>query len=455
MSTSPSLGARAQLTKQLMDFRNDFYDCLGSWADALFELTDAALCAPGPVSSVPALSLGPNFRRSHGSLYKALSRGEVDADGVRELLVRYRPADWPLVFALDASTWERCDAETSPERGFYHSASKHSAGQPIVAGWSFQWVSQLNFEPDSWTAPLDAMRIPPTEDATDATVAQVQRLTEMLPADGPVPMFVLDAGYDPAGLSYGLAGTRAQVLVRLRSDRVFFTEPPENAGKAGRPRRHGRRFKLSDHETAPAPDAEVCLEDRRYGKVRVRAWHNLHPRLHARGRWAGGGLPPIVRGSVIRVDVERLPKPSSRANNKLLWLWWSGPGEPDLELCLHAYLHRFDLEHTYRFVKNTLGWTTPSLRAPEQADRWTWLTVAAYAQLRIARGIVADLRLPWERPREPEKLTPARVRRGFPSLRVAIGTPANPPKSQKAGPGRPKGTCRPPRTRYPVIKKTA
>ena len=208
MSTSPSLGARAQLTKQLMDFRNDFYDCLGSWADALFELTDAALCAPGPVSSVPALSLGPNFRRSHGSLYKALSRGEVDADGVRELLVRYRPADWPLVFALDASTWERCDAETSPERGFYHSASKHSAGQPIVAGWSFQWVSQLNFEPDSWTAPLDAMRIPPTEDATDATVAQVQRLTEMLPADGPVPMFVLDAGYDPAGLSYGLAGTR-------------------------------------------------------------------------------------------------------------------------------------------------------------------------------------------------------------------------------------------------------
>jgi len=455
MSTSPPLGARAQLTTQLMGFRNDFYDCLGSWADALFELTDAALCAPGPVSSVPALSLGPNFRRSHGSLYKALSRGEVDADGVRELLVRYRPADWPLVFAVDASTWERCDAETSPERGFYHSASKHSAGQPIVAGWSFQWVSQLNFEPGSWTAPLDAMRVPPTEDATDATVAQVQRVTGTLPADGPVPMFVLDAGYDPAGLSYGLAGTRAQVLVRLRNDRVFFTEPPENAGKAGRPRRHGRRFKLSDHETAPAPDAEVCLENPRYGKVRVRAWHNLHPRLHCRGRWAGGDLPPIVRGSVIRADVERLPKPSSRANNKLLWLWWSGPGEPDLDRCLHAYLHRFDLEHTYRFVKNTLGWTTPSLRSPEQADRWTWLTVAAYAQLRIARGIVSDLRLPWERPREPGKLTPARVRRGFPSLRAAIGTPANPPKSQKAGPGRPKGTCRPPRTRYPVIKKTA
>ena len=458
MTTSPTLVARAQRAEQLKDFRNDFYDCLGSWADALFELTDAALCAAGPVSSVPALSLGLPFRRSHGSLYKALSKGEVDADQVRELLVCYRPSDWPLIFAVDASTWERCDAETSPERGFYHSASKHSAGQPIVAGWSYQWVSQLNFAPDSWTAPVDAVRIPPSADATTATIEQVRQMATMLPADGAVPMFVFDAGYDPAGLTYGLANVRAQVLVRVRGDRVFFTDPPGRPGHpsvGGRPRRHGHRFKLSDDNSAPNPDAEDRLEDPRYGKVRVRAWHNLHPRLHARGRWAGEDLPPIVRASVVRVDVERLPKPSSRTNNKTLWLWWSGPGQPDLGLCLHAYLHRFDLEHTYRFVKNTLGWTTPSLRTPEQADRWTWLTVAAYTQLRIARGIVSDLRLPWERPRDPEKLTPARVRRGFPPLRAAIGTPANPPKSQKPGPGRPKGTPRPPRTRYPVIRKTA
>jgi len=34
-----------------------------------------------------------------------------------------------------------------------------------------------------------------------------------------------DAGYDPAGISHGLTDVRAQVLVRLRSDRVFFTYP--------------------------------------------------------------------------------------------------------------------------------------------------------------------------------------------------------------------------------------
>ena len=86
---------------------------------------------------MPALSLEPVFRRSHGSLYKALDRGRIDQEQLRSLLVAHRPKTWPLVFAVDASTWDRCDAECSPERGFYYSASRHSAGQPIVAGWNY------------------------------------------------------------------------------------------------------------------------------------------------------------------------------------------------------------------------------------------------------------------------------------------------------------------------------
>jgi hypothetical protein len=370
----------------LIGFRRALHGCFSSWGDALFELCDAALCSPSPVGSVPSLSLEPVFRRSHGSLYKGLARGEIDADALRELLVEHRPKHWPLVFAVDASTWERCDAECSPERGFYHSASKHSAGQPIVAGWSYQWISQLSWDPDSWTAPMDAMRIPPTEDATEATVDQVRRLLRLLPTDEQVPMFVFDAGYDPIAISEALKDERAQVLVRLRSDRVFYTDPPpRRPGTKGRSRRHGKRFKLSDPKSAPKPDADLRLVDSRYGTVRVRAWHHLHPRLSRRGQWAGEDLPPIVRGSIIRVDVEHLPKPSSRAN-KTLWLWWSGPGELDLELCFRAYLHRFDLEHTYRFAKNTLGWTTPSLCTPQQADRWTWLVVAGYTHVGRHRG---------------------------------------------------------------------
>ena len=132
---------------------------------------------------------------------------------------------------------------------------------------------------------------------------------------------------------------------------------------------------------------------------------------------------------------------------------WSGPGEVDLDLCWRAYLRRFDIEHAFRFLKSTLGWTTPALRMPEQADRWTWLVVIAYTQLRLARGLVDDLRLPWEKPLDPSLLTPTRVRRGFHQLRHAIGTPTHAPKSVTPGPGRPKGTKKPPRTRYPIPRR--
>ncbi|MGH9261182.1 MAG: NF041680 family putative transposase, partial [Acidimicrobiales bacterium] len=414
------------------------YRCLTGWGDALFELCDAVLCAPGPLHSVPSLSLEPEFRRSHGSVYKALANGGIDTDGLRAALVDRRPADWPAVFAVDASTWDRCDAETSPERGFYYSASKHSAGQPIVAGWSFQWICQLCLAPDSWTAPLDVRRISPTEDTTNATVDQIRRLIDHLGGDGDVPLFVFDAGYDPIAIAHDLADDRAQILCRIRDDRVFYADPPARPyrppGTGGRPPRHGRRMKCSQPPTWPKPSDHLVTTDTRYGTVTVTAWHDMHPRLAGRGRWAGCDVPPIVKGSVIRVAVEHLPKQTAR-NNKTLWLFWSGPDVPDLDLCWRAYLRRFDIEHTFRFAKNTLGWTSPSLCTPQRAERWTWLVVAMLTQLRLARGHIEDLRLPWERPRDPHQLTPARTRRGFRRLRAIIGTPASPPKHTQPGPG--------------------
>ncbi|HZW42919.1 MAG TPA: NF041680 family putative transposase [Dermatophilaceae bacterium] len=440
--------------ERLRRFRTGFYRCLTGWADATFELCDAALCAPAPISSVPTLSLEPTFRRSHGSLYKALARGQVDAEAMRDLLARHRPGRWPLVFAVDASTWARCDAETSPERGFYYSASKHSAGKPIVAGWSYQWVTGLDWANNSWTAPMDARRIPPKADATDLTVDQVRDLVTRLGETGTTPVFCLDAGYDPIALTHELADVAAGIVVRIRDDRVFYTDPtPPAPDTRGRPRRHGHKVKLVDPATWPEPDHESMTTDDRYGTVKVSAWRGLHPKLGRRGHWASHDEPPIIRGTVIRVDVEHLPKPTSRTK-KTLWLWAAGP-DFDLDICWRAYLRRFDIEHTFRFLKNTLGWTTPSVRTPEQADRWTWLILAAYTQLRLARSLVDDQRLPWERRRKPGRLTPARVRRGFRRLGPTLGTPASPPKSRTPGPGRPKGTRRERRTRYPAIKKAA
>lgn len=48
-------------------------------------------------------------------------------------------------------------------------------------------------------------------------------------------------------------------------------------------------------------------------------------------------------------------------------------------------LRCFDIESTLRFAKNTLGWTAPDVRTPEQADRWTWLMCATRHSCAVRR----------------------------------------------------------------------
>ena len=183
------------------------------------------------------------------------------------------------------------------------------------------------------------------------------------------------------------------------------------------------------------------------------AWAGLHPKQHRHPGHGSGRPRPTVRGTILRVQVERVP--ARTRPPKVLWLWWASPGQLDLDLAWRAYTRRFDLEHTVRFCKQTLGWTTPRPRHPAQADRWTWLVLAAYTQLRMARQLACDQRLPWERPRPQPRLSPYRVRRGFPRLLCTLGSPAAAPKPSGRSPGRPKGRCSGPAVRHPAIKKPA
>ena len=159
-----------------------------------------------------------------------------------------------------------------------------------------------------------------------------------------------------------------------------------------------------------------------------------------------------MRGTLIRLEVDHLPRPTKAAEP--LWFWWSGPHPPDLAELWQAYVARFSIEHTFRFFKQTLKWTTPKLRSPHAADRWTWLLLLAYVQLRLARDQVADVRLPWQPPLPLERRTPARVRRGFSQALAHLGSPVNLPKPRGRSPGRPIGTRSPPAPRFPAVKLT-
>ncbi|MFJ9381961.1 transposase, partial [Streptomyces sp. NPDC101455] len=270
--------------------------------------------------------------------------------------------------------------------------------------------------PTSWTAPLDARRLRPGDHVQQSTAGQLRSVVTRLVAlgrwkEGDTPIrIVADCGYDGPYLAHQLAGLPVEVCVRMRGDRVLYRDPPANGGvgpQGGRPRRHGARFEFHTPATwgDPLHEREHHLD--KYGHTRVRCFARLHVQLSRQTVWGHHPEPelPLIPGTVLRLDAERLP---SGGTPKPLWLWWSR-NEPDATLAdtiWSCFLRRFDLEHTFRYWKQQLGWTRPRLREPAAADRWTALVMAVYTQLRLARPLAEDLKRPWERPLPVERLTP-------------------------------------------------
>ena len=104
----------------------------------------------------------------------------------------------------------------------------------------------------------------------------------------------------------------------------------------------------------------TSTETTRYGTARATAWGRLHQRLTSRAGWEDhDGELPVIEGTLIRLQVDHLPGDRSP---EPLWLWSScrRPDADSVNRTWQAFLRRFDIEHTFRFLKQVLGWTRPS-----------------------------------------------------------------------------------------------
>jgi NAD kinase len=87
---------------------------------------------------------------------------------------------------------------------------------------------------------------------------------------------------------------------------------------------------------------------------------------------------------LIRLEVDHLP---GGGDPLPVWLWSSATGlsGEDVDVRWQAFLRRFDVEHTLRLMKHTLGWNRPKLRTPEAGDRWTWSSTCALNEYALRR----------------------------------------------------------------------
>jgi hypothetical protein len=426
----------------LRSFRQAVYQSLGRRQDTLFELMEAAMVSPGPANLVH-LSLTEVFRRKWASASDALAEGQVYPARCRAL-IQARLDDRPVcgrpVWAGDGTTWPRPAAKTSRERTWGHRSTQGIPQDGIVPAWEYEWLVEVPEVGSSWVRPLDVRRRSPRSGTpTAVAVHELRAALARRPAGALRPVGVYDSSYD--AITFVRAGLPLDLLVRLRSNRKFFRVPGPYRGRGVRPK-HGPVLKLADPTTHDAPDRTATQEDPVHGQVQVDVWEHLHVQ--------GAADAPFT---LVRIQVERLPRHAKRP--KPLWLAWVGGPLPDNLLDLwHWYTCRFIIEHGFRFLKHDLGWTTVRPAHPQAADRWSWLLALGLWSLWLARPLVADCRLPWERPLPPARLTPARVRRACSSLFLRLGTPARPVQPRGNAPGRPPGYRPPPRSRSPVVRRT-
>ena len=146
MSSVVSGAPRRQALAELSSFRMELYAAMPRRADALFELTDAVLCAGGPVVSLPELSLQAVHRRGHGAMYDALAQGRLEVSRLRLALAMLelpRGTDRQISIALDVTPWPRPDAECSPERLHCHRPCRCDGVRQTIPGWPYQVAAVL------------------------------------------------------------------------------------------------------------------------------------------------------------------------------------------------------------------------------------------------------------------------------------------------------------------------
>ena len=336
-----------------------------------------------------------------------------------------------VLLGIDHTSWEFKDAKTMKDRGYQYSASAKNGS---VLGQGYSTIVWLPEGEGSWSLPLRHERITSFETPISKAKWQLKQVCENIEQK---VLVVLDCEYGNSSWVTQTADIRASKLMRIRSNSCLYAEPEAYGGK-GRPKKHGSKFKINDESTWLPADKIVETNDEKLGLIRISQWNELH-------------FKTDYNQKLNLIKVERLNPKKTEKEHRHLWLIWVGEQFLPLEKVWSQYARRFGIEHWYRFAKQRLHWTLPSLSTPVQCERWSDLMPLMTWQLWLAKDLVADNYLPWQKPQT--NLTPERVAQSLFLLLVDIDSPAQPPKTRGKSPGWEKGLQRSRRKTYPTVKK--
>ena len=414
---------------KLIQFRQAAYGLLGNARDALFELSEAVI-QMRHVQSFAELSCAPAFRRKWPSVYEALQDGRPNRIGLMELYLAHWLEKGRLILAGDHTAWERLNAETLSGRSYQHQPTPIPGRRPVTIGHGYGTLAIIPEKHSSWALPLLHERISDQKPVLKAA-QQLRTVCRRLEVR---PLSLWDSEYGCGLFLRETADIPADKIFRLRGN-LSLEGPTKPYRGRGRYPKHGAEFRFKDPTTWWTPDASFETEDPEFGPVMIRLWRGL------RFRQALDCRMDVVQ-------IERPQAPGTRRKPRILWLGATGEMLP--QNWWSFYAQRYPIDHWNRFAKGRLHWTLPHLATPEQGERWSDLMPFITWELWLARSLVADKPLPWQKPQT--QLSPGRVCIGLEAILGRIGTPACVPKPRGNSPGWPKGKPRTPRQRFELVR---
>jgi hypothetical protein len=456
--------------EKIVQFRAKIYESFAACKDATLDLLDA-LCSNERANSAVELSLSPQFRRCHGSVYQAIgqSYGATEAER-KEVIDKQKEAIGGLLpqpeegkhilLVVDVTPRARPDGKTLTDRSYVY-----TPGGQMQAGHNYSvlgWVPQLP-EPQSWCVPLSIERVGSEENKELFGLAQAISWAgdEKLPLHKHLVVVAGDKAYSSRACLYkGWQQENLLQLARLRNNQVLYHQVPVSGEKkAGHPRWYGQAFRLNKAETWSEP-SETYSYDRlsprgKVERIEAKAWSEMLLRGKRKAEYL-----PLHQCPFTLVQIITYRENGSQKYKNPLWLVAFGQRRSELSLpdIVHDYGQRPKIEHFNRFIKQDLLFNSFHTSDTQDEENWAHLVGLAYVQLYLAQALALVLPKPWQGhlPQFQDKglvYTPAMVQRDFARIIRQIGSPAKAPKRRGYSPGRPKGSTKPPRPRPEVVRK--
>ena len=419
----------------LIPFRPQFRRPTWNKAQVLFI---GAILATGKRTVTAALRvMGLSNERHFSSYHQVLNRAVWSPRHLSELLLallmKYLDSDdtKPLVFGIDETIERRWGLKIA-KRGIYRDSVRSSKSH-FVKTSGLRWLSLMWLTPIAWTQRIWALPfltvLAPSERYHEQAGRQHKKITDwarqmvfQLRRWLPHRALAVVADYSYAALEFLHACQTmvnpVTIITRLRLDAALYEPAPPRSGKAGRPRKKGKRL--------PTPQAFLDDSQTQWQSVQLN-WYDGQKRLmqitSQTAVWYHTGKPPVP----IRWVLIRDPRDEYETIALL-----STTLELDPLQVVNWFVQRWQVEVTFEEVRAHLGVESQRQWSDKAIDRTTpilfglfsWITLAAH--LLVERDQLSVRQAAWyvkERPTFSDALAAVRQQLWFPASIFSMSFP--------------------------------